>query len=225
MPIEPLPYKAGGNSTALLVCDDCGAKHEILCAYTGKHNAKTNLRKLNAGQAKSKAMHLGWSLVRNNLRCPLCEEKRKSDNMKQDTVTKLHQAVPERTVSKRERIEIFTMLAEVYDIDAGHYRNGDTDDSVADVLGVMPGWVAEIREAEFGPDGSNDEMAKLSEAFEQSRTAFRDLLSQIEVIGDDLTRIKTEMKAQKERLDSATAKLASIKSALSPRITKASGVK
>jgi hypothetical protein len=130
-----------------------------------------------------------------------------------------------REPTKRQRIEIITMLAECYDIDAGRYQRGDTDDTVADVLGVMPGWVAEIREAEFGPDGSNDDMAKLSEAFEQSRAAFSGLRDQLDAAETEVARIKTEMKAQKDRLDSATAQLGSIKKSLSPRVAKLAGVK
>lgn len=229
MAIQGLPLQAKGKSIALIICDDCGQSEEVPCAYRGKVDRRTKTARPNDGQARARALDVGWSVVRNKMRCPNCEEKRKAQPM---PITKEASAKPPpakpqaaRTPSKRERIEIFALLADVYDIDAGRYRNAETDDSVADVLGVMPGWVAEIREAEFGPDGSNDEIAKLSEAFEQSRKAFRDLLSQIEAIGDEFTRIKTETKAQKERLDSATAKLGAIKSALSPRINKAPGVK
>ncbi|MBL3587737.1 hypothetical protein JMM61_20710, partial [Rhodovulum sulfidophilum] len=45
-----------------------------------------------------------------------------------------------RQPSREQRREIVDMLREVYDPEAERYRRNDTDATVADVLGVMPGW-------------------------------------------------------------------------------------
>ncbi len=52
------------------------------------------------------------------------------------------------------------MLVITYDGDAKRYKGTDTDKTIADALGngVMPGWVAEIREQNFGPAGGNEEI-------------------------------------------------------------------
>jgi len=123
---------------------------------------------------------------------------------------------PEPT--KRQRIDIFTMLAECYDIDAGKYRQGDTDDTLAEVLGVRPGWVMLIREAEFGPDGGNEDMESLSLSFDKSRAAFRELLEKSEALEKELETIKASAAAEKNRWDGLAAQLSVIRKAVGPRV-------
>jgi len=217
MGVERIDHK-GGAGRAKLVCDDCSRDEVIPCAYIGNANARSNVAQPNVSQAHKKAHHMGWSIVKNILRCPACEAKRKVVPMKAS-----EKPAP-REASKRQRIEIFTMLAEVYDLDAGRYKKGETDDTVAEVLGVMPGWVSQIRDAEFGPDGGNDDIEALSKSFEDSRALWRDLLTKLEAAGDEVKRIETEMKAQKDRMDSAIAKLGAIKKAVGPRILAKAGV-
>lgn len=222
MGVERIDHK-GGAGRAKIVCDDCGRDEVIPCAYVGNANARSNVAQPNVSQAHKKAHHMGWSIVKNVMRCPACEAKRKVVPMKAAEKTPEAKTAP-REASKRQRIEIFTMLAEVYDLDAGRYKKGETDDTVAEVLGVMPGWVSQIRDAEFGPDGGNDDIEALGKAFEESRLAWRELLTQLEAAGDEVKRIETEMKAHKDRMDSAIAKLAAIKKAVGPRILAKAGV-
>lgn len=66
-----------------------------------------------------------------------------------------------REPTKKQRLEIISVLMDAYDLDAQCYSGGETDQTVADVLNVMPGWVTQIREAEFGPSGGNEDMAAL----------------------------------------------------------------
>ena len=197
--------------------DGCDRTETVACAYI-RSKRKTAPREPDQHQIHSKLKNQGWSYFKGKLRCPSCESKRKVATMK---VVEKTEAPREPT--KRQRIDIFTMLAECYDLDAGRYQRGDTDETVADVLGVMPGWVARIREADFGPDGGNSDMEALSAAFEQSRTAFRELLTELETAGDEVKRIETQMKAQKDRLDSATASLNAIRKAVGPRVIKMAG--
>ena len=224
MAVEGIPYHANGKAVAAVICDECGHRDEVPCAYKGKTEAKSRAARPNEGQARSKAIQLGWSIIRNKMRCPACEEKRKSE-MKQETVTKLHQTTPARSPSKRQRIEIFTMLAEVYDIDAGLYKNGDTDDSVADVLGVMPGWVAEIREEEFGPAGGNESIENLIKQI----AGFEKDCAGTEATAVDLIKrvqaLEATSKAKLAEVSAMKSDLERIKGALSPRVQKASGVK
>lgn len=73
------------------------------------------------------------------------------------TITALRQPTP------KQKREIIGILEDVYDDDSKRYKGQETDKTVAETIGggVMPGWVAEIREEMFGPDGSNDEMEAL----------------------------------------------------------------
>ena len=73
------------------------------------------------------------------------------------TVTELRQP------TREQKRAIIDMLEEVYDTTAGRYKGAETDATVAAVLGegVMPGWVAQLREDLFGPDGGNGEMEAL----------------------------------------------------------------
>jgi len=222
MGVQRIDHK-GGAGRAKLVCDDCGRHEVIPCAYVGNANARSNVAQPNVSQAHKKAHNMGWSVVKNVMRCPACEAKRKVVPMKAAEKTPEPKAAT-REASKRQRIEIFTMLAEVYDLDAGRYKKGETDDTVAEVLGVMPGWVSQIREAEFGPDGCNDDMETLSKEFEQCRAVWRALLDDLEKAGDEVRHIEAEMKAHKDRMDSAIAKLGAIKRAVGPRILAKAGV-
>ncbi|MCA0848321.1 hypothetical protein [Salipiger thiooxidans] len=139
-------------------------------------------------------------------------------------VVEAEQPQAAREMTPKEKVQIYAMLAEVYDMDTGRYRNGDTDDAVAEVLGVMPGWVAQIREADFGPDGANDDIAGVTAALEESRAALTELRKALSTTEKDVARIRADMDAERRRMDSALSKLGAIKSALSPRLLKKAGL-
>lgn len=65
-----------------------------------------------------------------------------------------------RTPTLAQRHEITGMLMLSYDHKAGRYTGAETDKTIAEAIGggCMPGWVAEIREANFGPAGGNEEI-------------------------------------------------------------------
>lgn len=74
--------------------------------------------------------------------------------VKTENVTQLRQPTIE------QRRQIVEMLVITYDGAAQRYKGTDTDKTISDALGngVMPGWVAEIREQNFGPAGGNEEL-------------------------------------------------------------------
>lgn len=222
MGVERIDHK-GGAGRAKLVCDDCSRSEVIPCAYVGNANARSNVCQPNVSQANKKASHMGWSVVKNVMRCPACEAKRKVVPMKAAEKTPEAKTAP-REASKRQRIEIFTMLAEVYDLDAGRYKKGETDDTVAEVLGVMPGWVSQIRDAEFGPDGGNDDIEALA-------AVLTDMQSQLEAIAADCKNMVADAQAAMAANDkkladvkSMKADLELIKKAVGPRILAKAGL-
>lgn len=74
-----------------------------------------------------------------------------------DNVTPLRQPTAE------QKRQIFEMLSVAYDATAGRFRDCESDVTVADALGngILFGWVAQIREEFFGPDGRNEELDRL----------------------------------------------------------------
>jgi len=225
MTVEAFKSMAGG-SKARVICEDCGASEVVPCGYVRCSPNKP--KEPNKAQARGKAASLGGAYVKGKLRCKECEEKRTKvvpmKTAKVAVVADVAKAAEVAAPTKRQRIEIFTLLADVYDIDAGRYSKDDTDDSVAEILGVRAGWVAEIREAEFGPCGSNDEIAEAIAALESSREAFTKMLDGVRQAEKAVERLNVEMMAEKERMNSAIARVGAISRALSDRIKAKAGI-
>ncbi len=74
-----------------------------------------------------------------------------------------------RHPTREQKREISQMLDSVYDTKAGMYQGRETDQTVASAMGggIMPGWVAAIRDEFFGPSGENGDMAALKFTLEQ----------------------------------------------------------
>jgi len=220
MAVNPVS-REGGVTRAEVNCDTCDRSEVVACEYVmGGRRAE---RVPNESQARAKVMGMGWTYIKNKLRCPSCEAKRKVIQM---PIKEVKTETP-REPTKRQRIEIFTMLADVYDIDAGRYMQGDTDDTIADVLGVMPGWVAKIREAEFGPDGSNQSIEELTQKIDAMVKEIAGIRGDCEAMRKDA---QTVIAAADVAMTSADRKLAEvsamkadldrIKKAVGPRILK-----
>lgn len=204
--IDPIKQR-DGVSRAKATCDFCETFEEVPCAYEGNSP--------NEGQIRQRLTNQGWSYVKNKLRCPACEEKRKVVPMK--SFQELEAPMEVRQPTKAERREITMMLHEVYDTEQERYRQGDTDDSVAEVLGVMPGWVSEIREDLFGPDGGNDEIEALMAEMTEFRAEATALLSAATKANDAVVKSLEQAKDFQTRL-------AKIKKAVGPRNLAKAGV-
>jgi hypothetical protein len=68
-----------------------------------------------------------------------------------------------RRPTREQKRQIVDLLTSVYDTQAERYRAAESDVTVAEAVGggCMFGWVAEIREELFGPDGRNEELENL----------------------------------------------------------------
>lgn len=157
-----------GQEQALCKCDDCAAQ-VVYAAPHGKGSGKCGQRNLVMTLAKpaivvEKLRKIGWTEIKGKLRCPKCDAKRKeSTPEKEIEVTQPATVTELRQPTQKQKREIVAMLMEVYDDELKRYRGHETDKTVAETLegGVMPGWVAAIREDMFGPSGTNDEMESL----------------------------------------------------------------
>lgn len=201
-----------GANRARAICDVC--KHEELVTADvdrKRGGAKATEAQVNEGQVKKKIVAHGWSEVKGTLRCPSCEKARKAagdaakgggEEVKDtDNVTDLRRPSP---AQKRQIVELLMVS---YDVEAGCYKGSDTDRTVAGAIGdgVMPGWVAEIREDMFGPDGGNAEMetllaeiAQWRETAEAARSEVRDKLATFDDAVQEVDRLAKRVEAIKK---------------------------
>ena len=147
-------------------CDECGATATVPASHThhkGFARGGAPIMVLNnPDQSLSKLRRQGWAQVKNRLYCPDCEATRKlRDQPKEkDMAIKTENVTQLRQPTIEQRRQIVEMLVITYDGAAQRYKGTDTDKTISDALGngVMPGWVAEIREQNFGPAGGNEEL-------------------------------------------------------------------
>jgi hypothetical protein len=213
MSIESLP-RTPGAQRALAVCDDCGRKETIAASYKPAPH-KPHVWHLDEGQAVRKLNGMGWAHFKKKLRCPECEAKRKSQT-KPLVVMETTMETP-REPTKAQKREIMDLLGSAYDPAAERYTGGETDETVAKVLGVMPGWVSQLREEFFGPDGGNEDIdrlaAEVADFLKEARAA-------LTVAEESVKTLTTGV----QRVEEFAEKLDRIKAAVGPRKLKVAGV-
>ena len=193
-----------GQPRVKCICDVCG-REEVVAAVHGK-DGKDGL-----GSATNKIQNMGWTLLRKRLRCPTCEAKRKASKVVTKAPVKESASIAPREPTKAQKREIISMLEEVYDSEAERYNGGDTDETVADVLSVMPGWVAAIREEFFGPAGSNEEIEQLIKDVKSYLVSARNSSTKLE---KDLALVDASI----ETAEGYLARLEAIEKAVGPRV-------
>lgn len=201
--IEPRPKVHGQQPAVIASCDgDCDCQPwTVNCDYervsTGNFNPKI-------GQVNKKLTGMGWSIVKKKLYCPACTEDRKGKTMTTPADT------PPREPSRVQKREIMEYLDSCYDTENERYIAGDTDDTVADALNVMPGWVAQLREEFFGPDGGNEDMSATLERLEALEEQFTTDRAHAQALVDRMTQGIEEVRELRENLTK-------IKKAVGPR--------
>ena len=213
MSIQSLP-RTPGAQRALAVCDDCGHKETIAASYKPAPH-KAHVWSLDEGQATRKLHGMGWAYFKKTLRCPECEAKRKAQT-KPLVVMETTMETP-REPTKAQKREIMDLLGSAYDTAAERYTGGETDETVAKVLGVMPGWVAQLRDEFFGPDGGNEDIDALAD---EVQGWLKDAQAYVAAAEKSLDALK----AQIARVDDMQDKLTRIKAAVGPRKLKGAGV-
>lgn len=210
-----------GFPKARCTCDDCGLI-VVVAAQTPKKG-----REVNTGQVVRKLQAAGWSLIKKKLRCPDCERRRRNPirNHQKEGDVAVSETLPGSQVrepSREQKRQIMDMLGASYDTKAGRYIGNETDATVAAALGggILPGWVAAIREDFFGPDGGNDEIEQVREALATAQKTFSSLRDELQGINEAARRIETDMTAQKERMNRAIARIEAIKTAVGPKVAR-----
>ena len=187
------PITGAGVHRARVICDDCGRNDVVTCDYSSGRRRQASPH---VGQIHKKITGQGWSIIKGHMFCPGCTASRRAalaaagrhglaviaeyeaanrgsnaeDIGMAETAVK-GVAADLRRPSREQKRQIMGLLESVYDVAGQRYRGADTDKTVAEVVGdgVLPGWVAELRDEFFGPAGENEEMAGLQAVVEALR--------------------------------------------------------
>lgn len=208
--------KGKRSPKARIICDGCGDEQIVTNDY---ERSPSQTWKPNEGQAIRKAQGMGWEYVKGKLHCPACAQKRREPKEVQvaDNVTEIRQP------TREQRRQIADLLGVAYDTEAGRYSAGNTDQSIAAEIGngVMPGWVSEIREQFFGPDGGNDDM----DALKADLTAWQDEMeAKAKAMHELLTKATADLRAFNDGRGKAAeflSRLEKIKAAVGPKARSA----
>ncbi len=212
---------AGGINMAFFVAQVIGRKFAAVIGFETEDDARK------AAPLIQKATKQGWSYIKGRLRCPACEAKRKADaavkKQENDEMTEAATVTELRQPTREQKRQIMSMLEASYDTKAGRYTGGDTDKTVAETIGggIMPGWVSEIREEFFGPDGSNDDMEAVIAEMKSALEAFTVLRKENDEVAERAQRIENDMNQHKARIDRAISRIETIKAAVGPKVARA----
>lgn len=233
-----MPIRADRDRTqqiAVCACDDCGttvtmpAKHARPGRVSGM-SGRPLMRLLNTGDVVTKLQKRGWSYTNKGLLCPECATAKapaktpKPEPKETVIVTQIPktEAPAIRQPSREQRRQIVDLLNTCYDTKAERYIGTDTDKTVADCIGggVLFGWVAQVREEFFGPDGGNAEMAELLQSIAYQRTLVE---SVAEKITDIQKQVATYWELHQSVVNELTAlerRVVAIKIAVGPKAGK-----
>lgn len=211
MSVKPIE-QSSGVPRARVICDDCGREEVVTCDYNRRAGGNWSP---NDAQARKKVIAHGWAEVKGKLRCPSCEANRKVVNMA-DRKPAEESAPPEPT--PKERREIIKLLEDVIDDEAKRYVSGESDETVADALGVRPGWVAQLREEFFDASGDSNDM---EEVLERARAMLDEEAEQKKIIA----AYSIEQRKREEALRKLIADVEAIKETQGKRVCRKAGVK
>ena len=166
-----LPCYANGRQTARVTCDCCGKEVVIGIPTTNYHRNMTPSRRAKiAAEVRTskpvvqKMRSVGWVVNKAKVVCNTCVKKDNEEKMNQkisvkkvaSTATKIE---PNRKPTREQRREIIRLLEDCYDVDRECYKGKESDQSIADTCegNVLWGWVAAIREENYGAGDGNEE--------------------------------------------------------------------
>ena len=230
-----MPIRADRDRTqqiAVCACDDCGttstmpAKHARPGRVIG-HAGRPKMQVLSEGDVIAKLRKQGWSYNRKGLLCPECATakalaKTPKPQPKESVIVNQLPKIDDPAVrqpTREQRRQIVDLLGTCYDTKAERYIGTDTDKTVADCIGggVLFGWVAQVREEFFGPDGGNAEMAELLQSIAYQRTLVD---SVAEKITDIQKQVATYWELHQSVVNELTAlerRVGAIKAAVGPK--------
>lgn len=114
-----------------------------------------------------------------------------------------------RKPTREQRRAIADLLNEVYDTEAGRYKGAETDQTVATAIGpeILWGWVTQIREDMYGPDGNEEAILNLKELQEvhaQIVSDVKDAMAKVATVNaliEQLERCRYQVEKLIEKLE------------------------
>lgn len=211
---------AHGFTIAVCTCDVCGFETSVKAQHN-RHRGNVSKREVVESQVLVKLQSQGWTYIKKTLRCASCEEERKKTYSTKQVVEKIMaEATTEtRQPTREQKRQIMALLDDVYDTKAGRYTGGETDKTVADTLGagIMPGWVAEIREEFFGADGGNDDLTELLAELAKWKTDAEKLATDCNATIKDAIKLLNEFNATRQKVTEFETRLNKLKKAVGPK--------
>lgn len=165
----------------------------------------------------------GWRVSEKSVAhdiCPKClageQSARKEAALKnavQPTVSTLAapRADPPEPMTREDKRVIFAKLNEVYVDEKTGYGPGWADGRVASDLGVPLAWVLTIREENFGPDASNEEIRGLVKQAQACSDDVKKHVDTIAYLGEQIRKLQEAVPAltmQSNRIDGHLARIA-----------------
>lgn len=197
-----------GSPNARCTCDICGTQKVIRCDQAERTRVASRAN-VNVAQAIVKLSADGWTYIKKTLRCPQCEAARKEKNVsKEPTVITIAPptVAPLRQPTREQKRMIVAALDDAYDMANLRYKGLETDKGIADMLadGIMPGWVAAVREDMFGPDG-NEEMTDLAAELKAWMKKVDDGMEVVRMAMAEVDTARTEVRNYQVRLNKIVA--------------------
>lgn len=161
--IHSLSRLPKGKTEVVVRCDSCADPlQDIKFSVMGGNNRSGDMNTTTVNSMASVTSRIraaGWRTQGKSHTCLACLTKPK-EQPKEEPMAQVPE--PARQPTREQKREIMAMLQDVYDSKAQRYRGIETDKSVAETLGdgILWGWVAQLREEFFGPEG-NEEIDKL----------------------------------------------------------------
>lgn len=209
-----------GFTIAVCTCDDCNLEHTVKAQHN-RHRGNANKGGVIEGQVVTKLTAKGWTFIKKTLRCPACEAVRTSSRNKPEPMEMVmaEASTDLRQPTREQKRQIMELLNDVYDTKTTRYTGGETDKTVADALGggVMHGWVAQIREEFFGPDGGNEELEALVAEVKQLQSETAEIAKKChEDIQLALASLRDYNKLR-DKLNDLTPRVEKLKKAVGPK--------
>lgn len=222
MTIHPAPKR--GRNRADVVCEGCGRVESVTCDYVQQAHAKQLTP--NEGQINRKITSKGWELIRGRHFCPVCVRARTVGALvipgaepSEEPMPKAPEVQALREPTREMKRQIVALLDVAYDVAAGRYKGADTDKVLADAVGggCLPGWVAELREAMYGPDGANAEIVGALSEVREALAASNKCLDQMAACKAEVTRLEKAAIERRDRLMAMEKRLVAIVAAVGPK--------
>ena len=127
---------------------------------------------------------------------------------------------PPREPTREQRRQILSLLEVSYDVEAGRYKGADTDKTLAETIGggVMPGWVAHLREEFYGPAGGSEELDRLAEEVAALHAAAQAATDRLAALCEAVRTAEAEARAASHAAGALERRVKAMKQAIGPKV-------